>query len=29
LKIEAWWEKALDRNVWRRIIKEVKVYKGL
>jgi hypothetical protein len=29
LKIEAWWKKALDRNIWGRIIKEAKVHKGL
>jgi hypothetical protein len=26
LKVEAWWKKALDRNIWGRIIKEVKVH---
>jgi hypothetical protein len=29
LKVEAWWKKAHDRNVWGRIIKEAKVHKGL
>jgi hypothetical protein len=29
LKVEAWWKKALDRNIWGRIIKEAKVHKGL
>jgi hypothetical protein len=29
LKVEKWWKKALDRNIWRRIIKEAKVHKGL
>jgi hypothetical protein len=29
LKVEAWWKKARDRNIWRRIIKEAKVHKGL
>jgi hypothetical protein len=29
LKVEAWWKKALDRNIWRRIIKEAKVHTGL
>jgi hypothetical protein len=29
LKVEAWWKKALDRNIWGRIIKEAKVYNGL
>jgi hypothetical protein len=26
LKLEAWWKKALDRNNWGRIIKEVNVH---
>jgi hypothetical protein len=29
LKVEAWWKKALDRNIWGRIIKETKVHTGL
>jgi hypothetical protein len=29
LKVERWWNKALDRNIWGRIIKESKVLKGL
>jgi hypothetical protein len=29
LKVEAWWKKALDMNIWGRIIKEVKVHTGL
>jgi hypothetical protein len=29
LKVEAWWKKARDRNIWGRIIKEDKVRKGL
>jgi hypothetical protein len=29
LKVETWWKKALDRNIWGRIIKEAKVHKGL
>jgi hypothetical protein len=29
LKVEAWWKKALDRNIWGRIVKEAKVHKGL
>jgi hypothetical protein len=29
LKVEAWWKKAHDRNIWGRIIKEAKVHKGL
>jgi hypothetical protein len=29
LKVEVWWKKAHDRNVWGRIIKEAKVHKGL
>jgi hypothetical protein len=29
LKVEAWWKKALDRNIWWRIIKETKVHTGL
>jgi hypothetical protein len=29
LKVEAWWKKALDRNIWERIIKEAKVHEGL
>jgi hypothetical protein len=28
LKVEAWWKKALDRNIWGRIIKEAKVHTG-
>jgi hypothetical protein len=29
LEVETWWKKARDRNIWRRIIKEAKVHKGL
>jgi hypothetical protein len=29
LKVETWSKKALDRNMWRIIIKEAKVHKGL
>jgi hypothetical protein len=29
LKVEPWWKKARDRNIWGRIIKEAKVHKGL
>jgi hypothetical protein len=29
LKVETWWKKARDRNIWGRIIKETKVHKGL
>jgi hypothetical protein len=29
LKVETWWKKALDRNIWRKIIKEAKVHKIL
>jgi hypothetical protein len=29
LKIEAWCKKALERNIWGRIIKEAKVHEGL
>jgi hypothetical protein len=29
LKVEAWWKKARDRNIWGRIVKEAKVHKGL
>jgi hypothetical protein len=29
LKVETWWEKALNRNIWGRIIKETKVHRGL
>jgi hypothetical protein len=29
LKVEAWWKKALDRNIWGMIIKEAKVHTGL
>jgi hypothetical protein len=29
LKVETWWKKALDRNIWRKIIKEAKVHTGL
>jgi hypothetical protein len=29
LKVETWWKKARDRNIWRRSIKEAKVHKGL
>jgi hypothetical protein len=29
LKVKTWWKKARDRNIWGRIIKEAKVYKGL
>jgi hypothetical protein len=29
LKVEAWWKKACDRNIWGRIIKEDKVHTGL
>jgi hypothetical protein len=28
-KTEAWRKKALDRNIWGRIIKEAKVHTGL
>jgi hypothetical protein len=26
MKVEAWWKKTLDRNLWGRIIKEAKVH---
>jgi hypothetical protein len=29
LKVETWWKKARDRNIWGRIIKEDKVHTGL
>jgi hypothetical protein len=29
LKVETWWKKAPDRNIWGRIIKDAKVHKGL
>jgi hypothetical protein len=29
LKAEAWWNKALDWNVWGTIIKEAKIHTGL
>jgi hypothetical protein len=29
LKVEAWWKTELDRNIWRRIIKQAKVHTGL
>jgi len=29
LKVETWWKKAHDRNIWGRIIKEAKVHKRL
>jgi hypothetical protein len=29
LKVEVWWKKAFDRNIWRRIINEAKIHKGL
>jgi hypothetical protein len=29
LKVETWRKKALDRNIWQRVIKEAKVHKGL
>jgi hypothetical protein len=29
LKVDAWWRKALDRNLCGRIIKEAKVHTGL
>jgi hypothetical protein len=29
LKVEAWWKKAPDRNIWGEIIKEAKVHTGL
>jgi hypothetical protein len=29
LKVETWLKKAVDRNIWGRIIKEAKVHKGL
>jgi hypothetical protein len=29
LKVETWWKKARDRNIWERIIKKAKVHKGL
>jgi hypothetical protein len=29
VKVETWWEKALERDIWGRIIKEAKVHKGL
>jgi hypothetical protein len=27
LKVETWWKKARDRNIWGKIIEEAKVYK--
>jgi hypothetical protein len=29
LKVETWWKKALDRNIWVRVIKGANVHKGL
>jgi hypothetical protein len=29
LKVEAWWKKALNRNIWGKIMKEAKVHTGL
>jgi hypothetical protein len=29
LKVEAWWKKALDRNIWERITKEGRVHTEL
>jgi hypothetical protein len=29
LKVETWWKKAHDGNIWERIIEEAKVQKGL
>jgi hypothetical protein len=29
LKVEAWWNKELDRTMWGWIIKEAKLHKGL
>jgi hypothetical protein len=29
LKVETWWKKAHDRNIWGRIIKEARVHTGL
>jgi hypothetical protein len=29
LKVEAWWKKALDGNIWGRITKETNVHKDL
>jgi hypothetical protein len=29
LKVETWWNKVRDRNIWRMVIKEAKVHKGL
>jgi hypothetical protein len=29
MKVETWWKKALDMNIYRRIIKEAKVHTGL
>jgi hypothetical protein len=29
LKVAAWWKKAFDTNLWRRIIKESKIHTGL
>jgi hypothetical protein len=29
LKVETWWKKACDKDIWRRIIKEAKVHTGL
>jgi len=28
-KVEAWWKKALDRNIWKMVIKVAKVHTGL
>jgi hypothetical protein len=28
-KVETWWKKVPDRNIWGRIIKDAKVHKGL
>jgi hypothetical protein len=29
LKVDTWWKKERDRNIWERIIKEAKVHTGL
>jgi hypothetical protein len=29
LKVEGWWKKALNRNLWERFVKEAKVHTGL
>jgi hypothetical protein len=29
LKVEKWWKKARNRNIWGRIIKEAKIHKRL